>query len=79
MFLILGSHLQLNEDVAITSIIDGCLHGLIESDSNCSEVNILWLNLDDAITSFAKNLQSILLDELRLLGQFLILSCIILV
>jgi hypothetical protein len=36
------------------------LHGFVKSDGDGSEINVLWLNLDDAITSTTDNFQNVL-------------------
>ena len=69
LFFILWGHFQLNENIAITSIVNSGLHGLIESNGYSSKIDILWLNLNDTIASFAENLKNIFLNKLRLMSQ----------
>lgn len=57
---ILWSHFQLYENVAVASVVNCGLHGFVKSDGDGSEINVLWLNLDDAITSSTDNFQNIL-------------------
>jgi len=57
------SHLEFNEDVAVASVVNSCLHSLVESNSNSSEINIGWRDLDSSVTSSSKDLEVVLLEE----------------
>ena len=63
MLLSFWCHLQLNEDIAVTSIVNSGLHSLIESYSDSAEINIGWRNLNASITSSSKDLEVVFLEE----------------
>ena len=70
---ILWSHFQFYENVAVASVVNCGLHGFVKSDGDGSEINVLWLNLDDAITSTTDNFQNVLFKRRWGFG----LSCVL--
>lgn len=66
MLLRLWRHLELDEDVTVAPVVDGGLHGFIETDSDGAEVNVARLDLDTTVRSSSEYFQVVFFVERRL-------------
>ena len=57
-------HFEFNEDVAIAAVINSSLHGLVESYSDRTKVNVHRLDLNYTIASSANNFECVFLDKI---------------
>jgi hypothetical protein len=60
LFLVFRSHFELNVDVAVASVENGTLAGLVETYCDGTKVKVVRLNLKCSITSTTQNLKRVL-------------------
>lgn len=65
LFLSFWCHFEFDEDVAIAAVINCSLHGLVESYSNGTKINVHRLDLNHTIASSANDFEGVFLDEVR--------------
>ena len=62
LLFILWGHFKLDENVAVATVIDCALRGLVEANGDRTEVKVVRLDLQGSIASSSKDLKTVLLE-----------------